>query len=87
MVERGVGHDIGLGGARIIPPKATQSSIHIGARVRLRLTVERINESLELAGTVVHIGPHRGFGIRFAALSGEMRMRLKRLLTELAKAH
>ncbi len=87
VVERGVGRDIGLGGARIMPPKAAQGRIQVGARVRLRLTVERINESLELAGTVVHIDPQRGFGIQFEALPREIRMRLKRLLTELAKTH
>ncbi len=82
--EHGIGRDISLGGAGVVPPQEDATIPPVGSYVRLQLTVAGTGKPLELDGIVAHADAQHGFGLRFPHLTSKARMRLKQLLTELA---
>lgn len=75
---RAFGRDISLGGLGLSAPD--DGVPPVGARVRLRLTVEGFDEPVVLEGEVTYADPQHGFGVRFPPLAPEPRKHVKRLL-------
>ena len=75
---RAEGRDISLGGLGLSAPD--DGVPPVGARLRLRLTVEGLDVPVVLEGEVTHADPRHGFGVRFPPLAPEPRKHLKRIL-------
>ena len=83
--ESGEGRDISLGGIGVIPSESDDGLPEVGTRVHIQLSIEGIPEPLNIEGVVVHASPQKGFGVRFLALTSEVRKLLKRLITSKVK--